>query len=85
MIFALPLAAAFAQALLASARRGPDAGDTVIHVARTFGVDRGTLYIAKATVKAHRSRAIRKMKARSLSRVGRMADSLKVFDKLQVS
>ena len=34
--------------------------------------------IAEATVKVHRSRAMRKMKARSLPELGRMADKLKL-------
>src|ERR1700680_1034108 len=38
----------------------------------------GELGIAEATVKVHRSRAMRKMKARSLPELGRMADKLKL-------
>jgi FixJ family two-component response regulator len=38
----------------------------------------GDLGIAEATVKVHRSRAMRKMKARSLPELGRMADKLKL-------
>jgi FixJ family two-component response regulator len=38
----------------------------------------GDMGIAEATVKVHRSRAMRKMKARSLPELGRMADKLKV-------
>jgi FixJ family two-component response regulator len=36
----------------------------------------GDMGIAEATVKVHRSRAMRKMKARSLPELGRMADKL---------
>jgi FixJ family two-component response regulator len=39
----------------------------------------GDLGIAEATVKVHRSRAMRKMKARSLPELGRMADKLKLL------
>jgi FixJ family two-component response regulator len=35
--------------------------------------------IAEATVKVHRSRAMRKIKARSLPELGRMADTLKLL------
>jgi FixJ family two-component response regulator len=38
----------------------------------------GDMGIAEATVKVHRSRAMRKMKARSLPELGRMADKLKL-------
>jgi FixJ family two-component response regulator len=38
----------------------------------------GDLGIAEATVKVHRSRLMRKMKARSLPALGRMADKLKL-------
>jgi FixJ family two-component response regulator len=38
----------------------------------------GDLGIAEATVKVHRSRAMRKMKARSLPELGRMAEKLKL-------
>ena len=38
----------------------------------------GEIGIAEATVKVHRSRAMRKMRARSLPELGRMADKLKV-------
>lgn len=38
----------------------------------------GVMGIAEATVKVHRSRLMRKMKARSLPELGRMADKLKV-------
>src|SRR6202049_979400 len=38
----------------------------------------GDLGIAEATVKVHRSRAMRKMNARSLPELGRMADQLKL-------
>jgi FixJ family two-component response regulator len=37
----------------------------------------GDIGIAEATVKVHRSRAMRKMKARSLPELGRLADKLK--------
>jgi FixJ family two-component response regulator len=39
----------------------------------------GDLGITEATVKVHRSRAMRKMKARSLPELGRMADKLKLL------
>src|SRR5215216_2142553 len=46
----------------------------------------GDIGIAEATVKVHRSRAMRKMNARSLPELGRMADKLKlVADKPQRS
>src|SRR6202140_4315124 len=38
----------------------------------------GDIGIAEATVKVHRSRAMRKMEARSLPELGRMADNLKL-------
>jgi FixJ family two-component response regulator len=38
----------------------------------------GDIGIAEATVKVHRSRAMRKMKAHSLPELGRMADRLKL-------
>jgi FixJ family two-component response regulator len=38
----------------------------------------GDMGIAEATVKVHRSRAMRKMKVRSLPELGRMADKLKL-------
>jgi FixJ family two-component response regulator len=38
----------------------------------------GDIGIAEATVKVHRSRAMRKMKARSLPELGRMVDKLKL-------
>jgi FixJ family two-component response regulator len=38
----------------------------------------GDIGIAEATVKVHRSRAMRKMEARSLPELGRMADKLKL-------
>jgi FixJ family two-component response regulator len=38
----------------------------------------GNMGITEATVKVHRSRAMRKMKARSLPELGRMADKLKL-------
>src|ERR1700691_1098807 len=39
----------------------------------------GDIGIAEATVKVHRSRAMRKMNARSLPELGRMADKLKLM------
>jgi FixJ family two-component response regulator len=46
----------------------------------------GDIGIAEATVKVHRSRAMRKMKARSLPELGRMADRLELVpDKLQLA
>jgi FixJ family two-component response regulator len=39
----------------------------------------GDIGIAEATVKVHRSRAMRKMKARSLPELGRMVDKLKLL------
>src|SRR6201993_3764253 len=39
----------------------------------------GDIGIAEATVKVHRSRAMRKMNARSLPELGRMADKLKLI------
>ena len=38
----------------------------------------GDIGIAEATVKVHRSRTMRKMNARSLPELGRMADKLKL-------
>ena len=38
----------------------------------------GEIGIAEATVKVHRSRAMRKMKAHSLPELGRMADKLQL-------
>jgi FixJ family two-component response regulator len=38
----------------------------------------GDIGIAEATVKVHRSRAMRKMKAGSLPELGRMVDKLKL-------
>src|SRR5580704_5885255 len=46
----------------------------------------GDIGIAEATVKVHRSRAMRKMNARSLPELGRMADKLKLLpDKSQLT
>jgi FixJ family two-component response regulator len=46
----------------------------------------GDIGIAEATVKVHRSRAMRKMNARSLPELGRMADKLKlVSDRARLS
>jgi FixJ family two-component response regulator len=58
----------------------PRERDIMIQVARgrlskQIAVDIG---IAEATVKVHRSRAMRKMKARSLPELGRMVDKLKL-------
>jgi FixJ family two-component response regulator len=39
----------------------------------------GDMGITESTVKVHRSRAMRKMKARSLPELGRMADKLKLL------
>ena len=41
----------------------------------------GDIGIAEATVKVHRSRAMRKMNARSLPELGRMVDKLKLSPK----
>jgi FixJ family two-component response regulator len=43
----------------------------------------GDIGIAEATVKVHRSRAMQKMKARSLPELGRMADKLKLVPEEQ--
>jgi FixJ family two-component response regulator len=43
----------------------------------------GDIGIAEATVKVHRSRAMQKMKARSLPELGRMADKLKLVSEEQ--
>jgi FixJ family two-component response regulator len=45
----------------------------------------GDIGIAEATVKVHRSRAMQKMKARSLPELGRMADKLKLVPEEQQS
>jgi FixJ family two-component response regulator len=46
----------------------------------------GDIGIAEATVKVHRSRAMRKMRAGSLPELGRMADKLKLVpEKAQCS
>jgi len=42
----------------------------------------GDIGIAEATVKVHRSRAMRKMNARSLPELGRMADKLKLVPEM---
>jgi FixJ family two-component response regulator len=58
--------------------------EIMIHVARGRLSKQiaGDIGIAEATVKVHRSRAMRKMNARSLPELGRMADKLKlVFEK----
>jgi FixJ family two-component response regulator len=44
----------------------------------------GDLGIAEATVKVHRSRLMRKMKARSLPALGRMVDKLKLISEEQL-
>jgi FixJ family two-component response regulator len=58
----------------------PRERDIVIQVARGRLSKQiaGDIGIAEATVKVHRSRAMRKMKARSLPELGRMADKLKL-------
>jgi FixJ family two-component response regulator len=57
----------------------PREREIMIHVARGRLSKQiaGDIGIAEATVKVHRSRAMRKMKARSLPELGRMADKLK--------
>jgi FixJ family two-component response regulator len=52
----------------------------MIHVARGRLSKQiaGDIGIAEATVKVHRSRAMRKMNAHSLPELGRMADRLKL-------
>ena len=58
----------------------PRERDIMIQVARgrlSKQID-GDIGIAEATVKVHRSRVMRKMKARSLPELGRMADKLKL-------
>jgi len=58
----------------------PREREIVIHVARGRLSKQiaGDIGIAEATVKVHRSRAMRKMKACSLPELGRMADKLKL-------
>jgi FixJ family two-component response regulator len=58
----------------------PREREITIHVARGRLSKQiaGDIGIAEATVKVHRSRAMRKMKARSLPELGRMADKLKL-------
>jgi FixJ family two-component response regulator len=58
----------------------PREREIMIHVARGRLSKQiaGDIGIAEATVKVHRSRAMRKMKARSLPELGRMADKLKL-------
>jgi FixJ family two-component response regulator len=66
----------------------PREREIMIHVAqgRLSKQIAGDIGIAEATVKVHRSRAMRKMNARSLPELGRMADRLKlVSEKLQSS
>ena len=60
----------------------------MIHVAqgRLSKQIAGDIGIAEATVKVHRSKAMRKMHAHSLPELGRMADRLKLVpEKLQHS
>src|ERR1700729_1779926 len=66
----------------------PREREIMIHVAqgRLSKQIAGDIGIAEATVKVHRSRAMRKMNARSLPELGRMADRLKlVSEKTQSS
>jgi FixJ family two-component response regulator len=58
----------------------PREREIMIHVAqgRLSKQIAGDIGIAEATVKVHRSRAMRKMNARSLPELGRMADRLKL-------
>jgi FixJ family two-component response regulator len=58
----------------------PRERDIMLHVmrGRLSKQIAGDLGIAEATVKVHRSRAMRKMKVRSLPELGRMADKLKL-------
>jgi FixJ family two-component response regulator len=58
----------------------PRERDIMIQVARGLLSKQiaGDIGIAEATVKVHRSRAMRKMKARSLPELGRMIDKLKM-------
>ena len=58
----------------------PRERDIIIQVARGRLSKQiaGDIGIAEATVKVHRSRAMRKMKARSLPELGRMTDKLKL-------
>src|SRR6201994_4230164 len=59
----------------------PREREIMIHVARGRLSKQiaGDIGIAEATVKVHRSRAMRKMNARSLPELGRMADRLKLM------
>jgi FixJ family two-component response regulator len=61
----------------------PRERDIVIQVARGRLSKQiaGDIGIAEGTVKVHRSRAMQKMKARSLPELGRMADKLKLVPK----
>jgi FixJ family two-component response regulator len=61
-------------------RLSPREREIVIQVARGRLSKQiaGDMGIAEATVKVHRSRAMRKMEARSLPELGRMADKLKL-------
>jgi FixJ family two-component response regulator len=58
----------------------PRERDILLHVVRGRLSKQiaGDMGIAEATVKVHRSRLMRKMKARSLPELGRMADKLKL-------
>ena len=58
----------------------PREREIMIHVARSRLSKQiaGDIGIAEATVKVHRSRAMRKMNARSLPELGRMVDKLKL-------
>src|SRR6478735_7757972 len=63
----------------------PREREIVIHVARGRLSKQiaGDIGIAETTVKVHRSRAMKKMKARSLPELGRMADKLKLVPEEQ--
>jgi FixJ family two-component response regulator len=63
------------------AKLSPREREIVIQVARGRLSKQiaGDIGIAEATVKVHRSRAMRKMNARSLPELGRMADRLKLI------
>jgi FixJ family two-component response regulator len=62
-------------------RLSPREREIVIQVARGRLSKQiaGDMGIAEATVKVHRSRAMRKMEARSLPELGRIADKLRAF------
>src|ERR1700693_3789382 len=65
----------------------PREREITIHVAqgRLSKQIAGDIGIAEATVKVHRSRAMRKMNARSLPELGRMADKIKLVPEEQQS